>query len=267
MSYTSIVDEYVHSTKQLQSLLSSRTADISITEIQWKNPAVNRQHCHSILCFIWFNVFLPIIGHSYHSHSLSLLTHFSLTLIFFSLTRSVHYKFVEQSWWFIIICSETAPYPFVHLWESCLYFAIYILHVAIPCSHVNNLSPCTYLATINRLFVSCPRPRLNSSTSSAPFLFQPGIYRTLRMRKSVKYVTRDNDQHHDVSYIVYIERSATCIIQRGVFDAIFVSNYWKNCEVLRWSSWCQMIIITVRLRVFDRDYGTGNNQSTTHGPR
>ena len=40
--HTSIVDEDVHSTKQFQSLLSSRAADFSITEIQWKNPVANR---------------------------------------------------------------------------------------------------------------------------------------------------------------------------------------------------------------------------------
>ena len=55
----------------------------------------------------------------------------------------------------------------------------------------------------------------------------------MRMRKSIKrYLTvlELTDSHHDVQLSRTIFATVDLFDSTGSFDAIFVSNDWKNCE-------------------------------------
>ena len=86
----------------------------------------------------------------------------------------------------------------------------------------------------------------------------------MRMCKSIKrYMTvlELNNTHDDDQLFRTIFATVDLYYPTRPFDAIFVPTTGRTGRILQNG----IIIITARPRVFDRVYGTGNNQSNTHG--
>ena len=86
----------------------------------------------------------------------------------------------------------------------------------------------------------------------------------MRMRKPIKrYVTvlELTNTHHDDQLFRTIFATVDLYYPTRPFDAIFVPTTGRTARILQNG----IIIITARPRVFDHVYGTGNNQSNTHG--
>ena len=86
----------------------------------------------------------------------------------------------------------------------------------------------------------------------------------MRMRKSIKrFVTvlELTNSHDDVQLSRTIFAKVDLNYPTRPFDAIFVPTTGRTARILQNG----IIIITARPRVFDHVYGTGNNQSNTHG--
>ena len=106
------------------------------------------------------------------------------------------------------------------------------------------------------------RPHLLLPAASLPFFSQ---VRHMRMGKSIKrYVTvLELTTHHDVQLFRTIFATVDLYYPTRPFDAIFVPTAGRTASIFQNG----IIIITARPRVFDHVYGTGNNQSNTHGLR
>ena len=105
------------------------------------------------------------------------------------------------------------------------------------------------------------RTRLLLPAASLPFFSQ---VRHMRMRKSIKrYMTvlELTNTHHDDQLFRTIFATVDLYYPTRPFDAIFVPTTGRTARILQNG----IIIITARPRLFDHVYGTGNNQSNTHG--
>ena len=103
--------------------------------------------------------------------------------------------------------------------------------------------------------------RLLLPVASLPFFSQ---VRHTRMRKSIKrYVTvlELTNTHYDVQLFRTIFATVDQYYPKRPFDAIIVPTTGRTARILQNG----IIIITTRPPVCDHVYGTGNNQSNTHG--